>query len=216
MTAAEPTLGQQWISQYLFGMAALHKLLRVERFNTPRTAPTPNGFTQILREIAKGTYKAAQYFDAGAGSTPAPTSRPPQLTPGNRYVLFTLNALTDTGSFVSVDAGGLIYEDPFWAILAAHGISSQPRLALPRAADNDELWRNVPAAAEAVSRGDYKPKMFLEPIKGFIPNNARPEFGLITLEAGQLDALRGEGLQTLAVTAPPKLYELYIAVKLRA
>jgi hypothetical protein len=70
MTAAEPTLGQQWIRQYLFGMSALHKLLRVERFNTPRTAPTPNGFTQILREIAEGTYKAGQYFDAGAGSTP--------------------------------------------------------------------------------------------------------------------------------------------------
>jgi hypothetical protein len=73
----------------------------------------------------------------------------------------------------------------------------------------------VPAAAEAVARGGYKPKLFLDPIKGFLPHNARPEFGLVTVEAAQLEALRSEGLQSLAAPPPPRLYELYISVALR-
>jgi len=215
MPASMLTLGERWRDYYMAGMTLLHILLGYDVAIAPKSDLTPETLLQVLRDVAGGVYQPAHYFSVNPDGAPrfALLPQPPSLAPGTDYLLISLNALTARGQFVSTRTGGIVFEEPIWAILAAHALSTMnnPRLALPKAKDHEQLWKNMALAVNAVRQGTYKPQDFFAPIAGFVPPATAPEFALLTVTADQLLSLRIRGAQALKVTAPPTFFELFKA-----
>ncbi|MGH9632163.1 MAG: hypothetical protein ACRD7E_27985 [Bryobacteraceae bacterium] len=203
------TLGQHWIDQYMSGIILLHTLLGHEVAVAPKIQPTPKAFVQMLGEIAAGAYDPAKYFKGASPQRPALILEPPSLPEEGQFAAIALNAATETGDFVSVPAGGIVFEDPIWAILAAHAASRKASVALPRAQSNEELWRRVGAAARAVMERKYEPGDFLGPIQGFLPAGSDPRFSVLTVDAAELATLRERGLRSIPISGQATLFELY-------
>lgn len=202
------TLGQRWADHYLSGMMLLHILLGHSPAITPKAPPTPETLLDALQDVAAGVYSPDKYFKPGPASWPPLVSAPPPLAPGGRYALVGLNASTTGGQFVSVRTGGVAFEDPLWAIFAAHAAAKKFRVGLPLARDNEDLWRRTVVVAEAVRQGNYKPGDFLAVTDGYIAPEDAPKFTLLSVETVQIEALRARGLQSLKVPTP-KFYELF-------
>lgn len=215
MPASMLTLGERWRDHYLARMTLLHILLGHDVAVSPKGDPTPETLLQILRDVAGGSYQPTNYFSVNPGGAPRFSLFPqaPALAPGTDYLLISLNALTARGQFVSARTGGIVFEEPMWAILAAHAISTMnnPRLALPKANDHEQLWKNLALAVNAVRQGTYKPQDFFGPTAGFVPPAMAPEFALLSVAADQLLSLRTRGAQALKVTTPPTFFELFKA-----
>lgn len=206
---ADLTLSQRWMDQYLSGMMLFHTLLGQDAAITPKVQLTLDGLVHTLQEIVSGTYQAIHHFHGGASAALRLTVQPPALMPQTQYALIVLNATTARSNFVSVETGGIAFEDPVWAIFAAHAVSQDWSLAVPRAMHNAALWRNLTFLADAVAKGGYQAKRFLGPIDGFCAPEGTPRFGLLTVDSGQLDALRARGMQALMTAQGPRFYELF-------
>jgi hypothetical protein len=167
---------------------------------------TPQQIVEIIQEVAHGTYVPEKYFRIGPAPQPILLHHPPPLHDGVEYTLLTLNAVTPVHKFVSVQAGGVAYEDPFWAILAAHAIAQHTRVALPLAEDNDELWKNVEITGSAILHGNYDPYRFFGAIEDF---SSEPQFGLISVSTQLLRALRKSGMQALPIASLPLFFQLF-------
>ncbi len=205
------TLNKSWLNNYAAGIELLHKLLHKEGLTTPIISPTPQTFVSLLQDVAGGTYDPLKYFVAGPHRPLAIVDQPPALSLGTSYFLISLNAATPRARSVSTSSGGIAFEDPIWAILAAHAChtTSNPRLALPKAKNNEDLWKNVPTIVDSIRCGTFRPEAFFAPIEGFIPPATDAKFEVITVAAEQVIALRGRGMQALKVSASPKFYELF-------
>jgi hypothetical protein len=211
MPIATFTLEDRWVDQFLSGMMLYHVLIGRANFIMPKAAVTLDTFLAILQTIILGTYDPASYFDSRPGQIVRPSlqTQPPRIAPGKRYDLIILNALTARSRFVSVDSGGLAFEEPVWAILAAHAVASKASVALPRARDDQNLWNRLAEVSEGIAQSRYDPQLFMGPIDGFMGTDGIPRFSFLEVEEAQLSALRARGMQTLRVAVPPKFFELY-------
>jgi hypothetical protein len=206
------TLGERWRDHYLTGIAWIQSLSgRVDVWTAPKSEPTPENLIRVLQALASGGFRISDYFQAGQPPKPALVSVPPLLSPETDYLLIGLNAETPRSRFTSAPIGGVAFEDPIWALLAAHAISRQdpPRLAVPMARDAMDLWNRVRRAASVIETHHYQPEDFFGAIEGWIPPSTLPRFELLTVGGEQMAALRSRGRQALTVSRPPKVFELY-------
>ena len=203
------TLGQDWAGQYVSAMSLMHRISNYETRIKPRQPPTADILVEMLNKIVGGQYVPANYFAEGGSLQPAVHTAPPQIAEGARYSLISLNAETTRSEFTSTQTGGIIFEDPVWAVLAAQALATKRLVGVPLAQDNDHLWKNVARAAADIEGRAYQPEHFLAPVVGFIPPAASWRFDLVTVESEQLLALRKRGTQALRVAVPPRFFELF-------
>ena len=156
MSVATVTLGDQWRNQYLVGMTLVHILMHHDIRLVPKEEPTLTGLINILKDIVGGNYIPAKYFKSGISLPPPYIDQPPSLDPKAEYTLISLNALTARGQFVSIKTGGVVFEDPIWALLSAYELRStrHPKIAIPKANDNQDLWHRVRLVAEAIRQNN--------------------------------------------------------------
>src|ERR1035437_4709372 len=116
-------LAEYWANHYMAGVLLLHTLLGGETAVVPNSTPSPDGLVLLLNEVARGEYHPEKYFTAGTGRGGSVLPAPPKLAEDQVYSVIRLNAETRRNKMVSVEAGGLIFEEPIWAILAAESLS---------------------------------------------------------------------------------------------
>ena len=206
------TLGQRWRDHFLAGITGIHGLESPANAGiVPRSAATPEMLVHTLQAIADGRFETIDDFQIGNPPVPALVSVPPPLSPEADYLLIGLNAETARGRFASVPSGGVVFEDPIWALLAAHAVSRKDRtpVAVPCARDNQDLWERVLLVASAIEERRYQPEDFFETIEDWIPPSRVPRFELLTVCSEQVAELRRRGVQALKVSRPPKFFELY-------
>jgi hypothetical protein len=212
------TLGERWLDHYLAGITWIRCL--TDRPNARADSgsdsdSTPETLIRVLQGVAIGRLDGAEYFRTGNLGKPALVSVPPPLSPETDYLLIGLNAETARSRFANLTTGGVVFEDPIWAFLAAHavslGLKDQRWLAVPRARDEEDLWKRVLLIASAIEESHYQPEDFFGPIEGWIPPSETPKFELLTVSTEQLTALRARGVQALKTSRPPKFFELYQA-----
>ena len=164
-----------------------------------------------LQAIASGCFRISDDFHVGQPPKRVLVSKPPPLLPETSYLMIGLNAETQRSRFTSSPIGGVVFEDPIWALLAAHAVSrkDQPCVAIPTARDATDLWNRVLAVADAFEERCYQPEDFFGPIEGWIPPSTTPRFELLTVHSEQIVALRTRGIQALTISRPPKVFELY-------
>jgi hypothetical protein len=121
---------------------------------------------------------------------------PPPLNESEACLCVLIPVRTKRSDTISVEVGGILYEDPFWAILAAAGLSMKPSLALPSASNNEGLWAMAATAAQA-SRPQVALAALLLPSTGTLPRNGRPTVRLVEFTGQALTALRSRGMQSL-------------------
>ncbi len=211
MTSTQTTLGNQWQGQFLAGATILHQLLRLDSPVRPRNTPKPEILLGLLQDLSLGRYNPSNYFQAGGNPSSSLVVQPPKLVAMTTYLAIGLNALTPRGQFTSTATGGILFEEPIWAILAAYSLSqkTKPVLAIPLANDNDELWNRLSSLADAANRDVYKPSEFLGKIDGFVPPAEHPKFEVLMVQSDQLSALRSRGVQSMTVGRPPLFFELF-------
>lgn len=202
------SLGFAWVEQYVSGMVLLNILLGQANAVAPVQVPGQEALLQALQEIARGTYRPERHFGAGHPSPTAFTQQPPALVDTQTYYVVVLNASTRTGNFVSVETGGIVFENPVWAVFAAHAVSAQLGLGVPTASSNSELWSRLSDLATAVRGGKYSPASFFGPVTAWLPPSAPPTFRLMEVSATQLKALRERGVQSFGKPTP-KFYEMF-------
>jgi hypothetical protein len=206
------TLGERWRDHYLTGIAWIQSLSGcVDVWAAPKSDPTPEDLIQVLPALASGCLRISDDFLAGQPPNLALVSVPPRLSPEADYLLIGLNAETPRSRFTSALIGGVAFEDPIWALLAAHAVSrkDQPPVAVPSAQDATDLWNRVCLVASAIEEHHYRPEDFFGPVEGWIPPSTIPRFELLIVGGEQVAALRSRGRQALRISRPPKVFELY-------
>jgi hypothetical protein len=206
------TLGERWLDHFLAGIAWVHGLESLSNGGiVPKSDPTPEMLVHTLQAIASGCFKTSDDFQSGNTPKSALVSAPPSLAPETDYLLIGLNAETARGRFASLPSGGVVFEDPIWALLAAHAVSRKDRVpvAVPWARDDQDLWERIVLVASAIEERRYQPEDFFGPIEDWVPPSRAPRFEWLTVRSEQLAALRRRGIQALKVATPPKFFELY-------
>lgn len=218
MQSHEFTLGHRWVDQLFAGIALINTLLGYRPVASAKTTPTPQDLVDILNDIAAGRYEPSRYFVLGAGTSRSLIAEPPLLSPHRSYLLIVLNASTPRGEAVSTTAGGVAFEEPAWALLAAYSIHNGrvPMVAVPSARTNAGLWQRLVSADADVNAGTFSPTHYFSKIGGFLASDGKPHFALIGVSSEQLAALRDRGMQTLAVSRPPKFFEMFDSTTLKA
>ncbi len=206
------TLGDRWLDHLTAGLDGVLSLngRPGARAGLP-AGSTPETLVSLLQDVVAGRWQGFEATQSAAHRESTIVSSPPQLSSRAGYLLIGWNAETARSRLVSTTTGGVIFEDPFWALLAAHAASRKMRVpvGVPWADGPEDLWKRAPVAARAITVGQYQPEDFFGPILGWVPPAERPKFELLTVGAEQVSALRARGVQALKVSRPPKFFELY-------
>ena len=173
---------------------------------------SPEDICELLNRICKGK----DGRDEEAGEQPAPQALKEEqardLDDAADYVLLRLNAGTKASEFVSTDAGGILYEDPFWAVAAAASIARREKFCLPLADSNRSLWKRSAEASAALAAKTYRANKFLGAIENFL-DDGKPVFSVVTLKGKVISALRQRGLASTFHDGSLTLFELYVPEK---
>lgn len=207
MTPANFT--SQWMDHYLMAASVINRWMHMGDFVIPIERPTPTTLLEVLQNITDRVYDPSKHFRRGSYPEIQPHTEPPAITKDINYPVIGLNAVTMRSRRVSVSTGGILFEDPYWAFLAAwaSGGRHDQQFCLPRAKSVDDLWKNVRVAQTAINHSVYQPSNFFEAIDKFA--SATPRFELLTISPEQLVAIRQRGMQALNVSVPPKFYEMF-------
>lgn len=206
------TLGASWLDQYVSGLVLINALLG-NAGSAPQRPATPESILETLQQIARGKYRPQPSSATAGGGGRGLELRAPDLNPSAEYLVLVLNAATETGNFVSVDTGGILFEDPAWALLAAHAVSLKPPLGVPIADSDADLRERLGKIQSAIRSGKYVPTDFFGATLGVVPPATEPEFRLMQITAGQLTAIRERGIQSFG--KPLRFYELFERPKRR-
>jgi hypothetical protein len=164
---------------------------------------------RVLNEIAADKYVPSNHF-ATRGDVRLPQRvTVPRIEDSASYLVVTLRASTRRNEFVSVSPGGIAFEDPVWAILAARALATKQLAILPKADGGEDLWSQVATIVEDVRRAAYKPADFFALASG-LPDDAGNAFGLATISADQLGELRRRGMQSIPLNGRLSFFELFL------
>jgi hypothetical protein len=195
-----------WMDQYVSALILLNILIGHATATAPIEKPAPESLALTLNEIAHNSYRPDQHFSVGGPRVPFRLKRK-ELVATDNYTVVVLNARTAEIDFVSVDSGGVIFEDPAWAVFAAECLAQKQMLGVPLARTETELWEQLPRLENSVMRSTYIPSHFFSPITGFIDPSG-PSFSLLEVTGAQLTALRARGVQSFG-KPKPKFYILF-------
>ena len=198
-----------WMEQYVAALVLLNLMLGQPHATVPLQPPTPESVVRTLNEIARGLYLPSRHFSDGPAGH-ALRFEQKELVPTASYTVIVLNATTPQSDFVSVSNGGLLFEDPAWAVFAAEGLARERMLAVPMAASDVDLWRRLPLLEKAVQEARYAPGEFFTTVTGFAEPPV-PSFSLLQVTGEQLSALRRRGIQSFGKPTP-KFYVLFAPV----
>lgn len=134
----------------------------------------------------------------------------PDISKQAEYCVVTLNAMSEGGTAISMPFGGIAFEDPFWAVLAARNIACGHSLAvLPVASGSEELWSRSVLRCNTLEKIECDdPTFFAEAVR-FIPPESKPIFALRRVEGSRLELLRQKGRCVLPQASAGAVFQLY-------
>lgn len=132
--------------------------------NTVPLSPlSAHDIVEIGEALRNGSYQPDRWFGPQGARAPASAlaTLAPSIDPDATYdVIVASNALSGL-EMVSRRSGGILYEDPFYALLASFNLG---RYGKPWAevlvADRATAWRQRPAIVDELVRGLYRPERY--------------------------------------------------------
>jgi hypothetical protein len=168
---------------------------------------TDHDVLAICSEMSHRNYRAGAWVSQQAA--PNWKVSPPQLQPRATYTVVAIDAADPLSRHYSMRSGGILFEDPFYAMLASYNAGYRGQLlTLPQVADWQEAWTRREQIVQSIATKKYDPKRwFIECLPGSGGGDLRPEFLSLTGEV--LSELRESGLGDLPTARGLAKYALY-------
>lgn len=136
--------------------------------------------------------------------------REPSVLEGNQYNLIAMNAKTEISDFVSMRYGGIVFEDPAWAILFAFGNSISATNSLISASNSEDIWAII-QDNDQINRNfltgsvDDSRKITMLP--------GKLSFYAIAISGKQVLRIRAKGAISFDGGYGPRFYEMYYKLR---
>jgi hypothetical protein len=166
-----------------------------------------NDVLAICSEMSRRTYRPGAWVSPQA--TASWKLSLPQLQSKETYTVISLDAADPLSQHYSMRSGGILFEDPFYAVLACYNVGYRRRpLILPQVADWQEAWARREHIVQTIAANKYDPEQwFIECLPGSAGQDLRP--ASLSLTGEVLGQLRESGLGDLPSARGLAKYALY-------
>lgn len=119
----------------------------------------------IGQALRSGTYQPAHWFgpQRALPGVPAPSTLAPPIEALVKYAVIVAPNEPSGREMISRRSGGILYEDPFYALLASFNLG---RFGMPWAeplvASRQAAWQQRPAIVAELARGVYRPEQYFD------------------------------------------------------
>jgi len=204
------SLGELWCDHFLAGLACVH-LLTGHRLPIRTDFCAIDNMLSILNNIARGHYQPLIHADDAHLDAQMDSFIVPSIQTGVKYQAIRLNGKTRLAKQISMPFAGILFEDPFWATLAAFNIGFSSRhLGVPKLPSNEHLWGSISKLISAIHGGVYHEDEFFDPIVGYYSSPQEPVFSLIELDGRYFDQLRSQGRCIAPVPPSAGMLQLFV------
>lgn len=157
--------------------------------------------------LADGSYDARAWFSKGApASVEIAEHGASELDPRAHYKLLRLRALDPLRERVSSAFDGIVFEDPFYALLACRNIGAFHKLfVLPSPTDWNNNFERRGSILKALGNGSYRPENYFVECLGIGRADVLP-MDIVEMNGEYLFTLRYNGMATLNQVGVFSLY----------
>ena len=170
----------------------------------PKKPITSSVVVNILNDIANNAYHKDNYFLKEEYQLLKHSNK-------DKDVIFRLNAVTELSETISVNLGGIVYDEPYFAVAAALNLGKN-KLAMP-VAKNYETYKVLASKTElGLQKKNFKPDFFTKVERFFNPKTYEPAnavFDIVNLEFSSLTKLQNKGSASFLYDNEVKFFELY-------
>jgi hypothetical protein len=181
-----------WVERYTAGMRMVHKLLGLS-CHSIREIETADQLIEVLNQLLHAKYTPVTESLSQSNFSLA-NRVAPLVDENSSYWLIHFNVFTVSGGFRSTRFGGVVFEDPIWAILTALGVGYQrTNIAVPKAKNADDMYGSIETLLLQVNTHEYDSTLYFDQFTGCVPPDTEYHFNLIRVTGAQVQALRCAG-----------------------
>jgi hypothetical protein len=205
-------LSAEWQHPTILLLTTINLLLGQPQRAEPKRELEAADLIKIAEELIKKQYDPASWFNvstAPPGAAPAIPSRAESPNEAATYLLPNLQGSNPANAMLSVAEGGVLYEDPFWFLLAAYEVGRSGRLPILPKGTPQAVWTRRAELLEELRAGTLVPDRWFTRMDPVGEGNGLPARIRTTTGAEILKMrLAGDALLTDPGSFP-KVYSLY-------
>jgi hypothetical protein len=160
---ADNFLDSEWRDAVLTLLVALNTSMGQPDLGKLNTELQEDALLKLIEQLATGRYQPDEWFSRETVKTDVPRikSEAPSLNTSSKYRLLCLTAADNMSQFISKQFDGILFEDPFYAIMASYNIGRWKRLyVLPAVSSREQAWQRRTTILEALQKRTYQPTDF--------------------------------------------------------
>ncbi len=152
-----------WQDTVIALLTAINGLLGYPYHTVPMAPLTVDDVVKIAASLQTSAYQPAQWF-GNPGTDPIQRGIPvatPGIDPSAHYELVWLAVEPSRPAVVSSRGGGILFEDPFYAILAGFNLGRfKQNWVEVRISGRDKAWSQRSLIVNEITRGTYRPEHY--------------------------------------------------------
>lgn len=177
----------------------------------PKAEITFEVASNILNDILNNAYRKEKYFlNEKYEKTPAESKK--EIADHKEYQVFRICAVTPFSDTISINLGGIVYDDPAVAITVALNVN-QNKSVLPIAKNYDTYKALLQKTEVSLKKANLKLDFFEKAKTFFKPSNfdyeSKPQFDVITIKGEDLKRLYEKGCASFLHDDDVKFFEFY-------
>lgn len=166
----------------------------------------------ILNDFLGGSYNKDKYF-SNEECEKTDNLKKEEILDAKEYQVFRLCAITPLLKTISSNIGGVIYDEPAFAVVAALNVSKN-KIILPIAEDYNIYKILLRSTLKGLKKADFFPNSFQKAEMFFDSNNlvnydAKPIFDVISIKGEDLKRIQGKGRASFLFEDELRCFELY-------
>ncbi len=162
----------------------------------------------IARALEQRTYRPEQWFGV-AGATPRGrqplASIPPRTQSGQHYAVIRFGAEPSGRAQVSSRSGGLLFEDPFYCVLAAFNAGNGSQAMEVKASSREQAWARRQEIVDAIRAGRYRADRYFAERGPLRSGRPYGDWSSGDILGDDLDRLHFNGRAAVSVDGQPAL-----------
>jgi len=211
-----PFIEPSWQDSLVSLLVAINAVSGAPERNAVVRPLTPTDVVAIAQSLESRSYRPDQWFAVGTTTPQAVRTAAPALNPGARYELTRYGAEPSGMTQISSRAGGLLFEDPFYAVLAGYNIGLQASPAPAgqpvevKVSSRDQAWAQRQRIVDELRQGSYRADRYFAVSGPAHAVKAGGSWGSGGVSAADLDKLVVNGRTGVTFgESAPALYGLY-------
>lgn len=202
-----------WQSSVIALLTVINATVGAPDSTTPLRPLDTGAIVAIGEALRNGTYQPADWFGVQSAGplAPAIATLAPPIGPAEKYAVIVAASSLSGMEMISRRSGGILYEDPFYALLASFnfGRFGMP-WAEPLVLNRDIAWQRRPQILAELARGDYRPEHYFHLAGRLMEEPGAPYLSAHSTTGGELLHLQHNGRADARLDgAPGQLYLLY-------